>query len=114
MFIDGRAGRHFFSPGAGPGFAKRLADRPGISGLGPAIGKIAGFAFYILVYRDGFDRQPRQNKNNGIAVLSAVVCLQVYTYGLSFLGGTAAEELKLIFLLMFVWLLLESAKKKPL
>ena len=47
----------------------------------------------------------------GMVVMSAVVLLQIYTYGLSYLGGTAPEELKLILLLMFVWLLLESMKK---
>lgn len=47
----------------------------------------------------------------GFIVMSAVVFLQVYTYGPYYLSGTAAEELKLIFLLMFAWLLLESAKK---
>jgi len=47
----------------------------------------------------------------GSIIMSAVVCLQIYTYSLLYLGGTPTEELKLIFLLMFVWLLLESAKK---
>jgi hypothetical protein len=44
----------------------------------------------------------------GFAVMSAVVCLEVYKYVLSFQGGTPAEDLKMIFLLLFVWLLLES------
>jgi hypothetical protein len=50
----------------------------------------------------------------GIVVLSAFLAAQIYSYTLSFLGGMPAEELKLIFLLVFVWLLLESAKRVPI
>jgi hypothetical protein len=47
----------------------------------------------------------------GFIVLSGIVCVEIYKYVLSFAGGAPAEELKLLFLLLFVWLLLESAKK---
>ena len=48
----------------------------------------------------------------GLLVMSAVVCQQVYFYSQALFGGTPMEELKLVLLLMFVWLLFESAKKK--
>jgi hypothetical protein len=50
----------------------------------------------------------------GIVVMSIVVILEIYTYSISFLGGTAAESLKLVYLLAFVWLLFESGKKNSL
>ncbi|HEV7642375.1 MAG TPA: hypothetical protein VGO50_00410 [Pyrinomonadaceae bacterium] len=47
----------------------------------------------------------------GLFVMSAVACYQVYFYGLTYFGAAPMEELKLVLLLMFVWLLFESAKK---
>jgi hypothetical protein len=48
----------------------------------------------------------------GFVVLSLVVIMEVYRYSLGFLGGNAAESLKLFYLLAIVWLLFES-KKAP-
>ncbi len=50
----------------------------------------------------------------GLLVMSSVVCQQVYFYSQALFGGTPMEELKLVLLFMFVWLLFESAKKKIL
>lgn len=47
----------------------------------------------------------------GFVAVSAVVCSEVYKYSLSYLGDAPAESLKLLVLLLFVWLLLESKKK---
>jgi hypothetical protein len=47
----------------------------------------------------------------GLFVMSAVVCYQLYFYGQAYLGAAPMEELKLVLLLMFIWLLFESAKK---
>ena len=57
-----------------------------------------------------FDSQGK-TKIFGIVVLSIVVILEVYTYSLSLLGGTAAGSLKLVYFLAFVWFLFESKKK---
>lgn len=51
----------------------------------------------------------------GIVAIIAVVGLEVYRYSLAYLGtapNTQPQALRLIYLLLFVWLLLES--KKPL
>jgi hypothetical protein len=50
----------------------------------------------------------------GLIALVSVVGLEVYSYSLSYAGGsinTAAPALKLVYLLPFVWLLFESHKK---
>jgi hypothetical protein len=47
----------------------------------------------------------------GFVVISIIVCFEIYRYGLSYLGDTPAEGLKLLLLLPFVWFLFESKKK---
>src|SRR5215211_7882110 len=50
----------------------------------------------------------------GIVALSIAVCLEVYSHTLRFLGSSPTEILRLLMLLLFVWLLLESTKKPQL
>jgi hypothetical protein len=47
----------------------------------------------------------------GVVAVSLAVCFEVYKYSLAYLGAAPAEGLKLLFLGLFVWLLLESTKK---
>jgi hypothetical protein len=47
----------------------------------------------------------------GFVAVSIVVCFEVYKYSLFYLGDAPAESLKVLFLLLFVWLLFESGKK---
>jgi hypothetical protein len=47
----------------------------------------------------------------GCVAVSIVVCFELYRYDLAYLGAEPAGILKLILLLPFVWLLLESKKK---
>jgi hypothetical protein len=47
----------------------------------------------------------------GIVVMAVVVCVEVYNYVLLFLGE--AHALTALYLLPFVWLLLESRKSQP-
>lgn len=51
-----------------------------------------------------------KTRSFGFVVMSIVVCLEVYTYGLSYLGRAPAQILKLPYLLMFVWFLFESRR----
>jgi hypothetical protein len=49
----------------------------------------------------------------GFVAMSIVVCLEVYSYSLSYLGASlnaAAPSLKVLYLLPFVWFLFESKK----
>ena len=48
----------------------------------------------------------------GIAAMSIFVCSELYRNALMYLGGEPADFLKLSLLLPFLWLLVESAKKR--
>src|SRR5215211_4337774 len=50
----------------------------------------------------------------GIVALSIAVCSELYSHTLRFLGTSPSATLKLLLLLLFVWLLLESTKKPQL
>ena len=53
----------------------------------------------------------------GLVAMSIVVCLEAYSFSLSYLGASldaAAPSLKVLYLLPFVWLLFESKKKSSL
>ena len=79
--------------------------------LGQQLEKLLGLVFILWCIAMLFSDSRGKTKIFGAIVLSAVVCAEAYTYGISILGGTAPEELKLLLLLMFVWLMLESGKK---
>ena len=51
----------------------------------------------------------------GISVMAVAVSAEIYSYGVRYFGsGAVSPLLKLVLLLPFVWLLLESSKKIPL
>ena len=50
----------------------------------------------------------------GIVAVSIAVCFELYSHTLRFLGTSPTEILRLLMLLLFVWLLLESTKKPQL
>jgi hypothetical protein len=51
----------------------------------------------------------------GIGVMALAVTAEIYSYGVRYFGsGGVSPLLKLVLLLPFVWLLLESSKKIPL
>jgi hypothetical protein len=50
----------------------------------------------------------------GIVAVSIAVCFELYSHILRFGGTSPTEILRLLMLLLFVWLLLESAKKPQL
>jgi hypothetical protein len=47
----------------------------------------------------------------GIVAVSIAVCSEIYSHILRFGGTSPTEILRLLMLLLFVWLLLESTKK---
>src|SRR5215204_1839129 len=47
----------------------------------------------------------------GIIALSIALCSELYSHTVRFLGSSPTEILRLLMLLLFVWLLLESTKK---
>src|SRR5215207_7969479 len=60
-----------------------------------------------------FDSQGK-SRILGIVAVSIAVCLEVYSHTLRYLGTSPSATLKLLLLLLFVWLLLESTKKPQL
>ncbi len=50
----------------------------------------------------------------GIVALSIAVCFELYSHILRFGGTSDTGSLKLLMLMLFVWLLLESTKKPQL
>jgi len=50
----------------------------------------------------------------GIVAVSIAVCSELYSHTLRFLGTSPTATLKLLLLLPFVWLLIESTKKPQL
>jgi hypothetical protein len=47
----------------------------------------------------------------GIVAVSIALCIELYSHILRFLGTSPTEILRLLMLLLFVWLLIESTKK---
>src|SRR5829696_4265458 len=50
----------------------------------------------------------------GIVAVSIALCSEIYSHTLRFLGTSPSATLKLLLLLLFVWLLIESTKKPQL
>src|SRR5215216_2271120 len=50
----------------------------------------------------------------GIVAVSLAVCSEIYSHTLRYLGTSPTATLKLLLLLLFVWLLIESTKKPQL
>jgi hypothetical protein len=74
------------------------------------------FMDFVIVWLIALWLTDSQGKTRliGLFALVSVVGLEVYSYYLSYLGSsitTQAPGLKLLYLLPFVWLLLESSKK---
>jgi hypothetical protein len=60
-----------------------------------------------------FDSQGK-SRILGIVAVSIAVCSELYSHTLRFLGTSPTATLKLLLLLLFVWLLIESMKKPQL
>jgi hypothetical protein len=74
--------------------------------LGQRLEKILGYAFLAWCFALIVADSKGGTRAFGAAALLAVFCAELYPY----LGGTAPELLKLLYLPLFFWLLLESRK----
>jgi hypothetical protein len=73
--------------------------------------------FLGVVQRYGAVDEPWQGEVVGIGVMALAVGAEIYSNVVRYLGsgaGGVSPLLKLVLLLPFVWLLLESSKKIPL
>lgn len=82
--------------------------------LGQRLEKILGYVFlawcFALIAADSRGR----TRTFGAVALLAVLCGEVYTYAITYLGGKAPDLLKLLYLPIFLWLLLVSGKPRHL
>src|SRR5215204_661686 len=60
-----------------------------------------------------FDSQGK-SRILGIVAVSIALCSEIYSHTLRYLGTSPSATLKLLLLLLFVWLLIESTKKPQL
>ncbi len=80
--------------------------------LGQRLERILGYIFllwcFVLLLLDSHGR----TKLLGAVIIAAILCLEVYSIGMAYFGGSAAGILKLLYVPLFVWLLLESCKPR--
>ncbi len=79
--------------------------------LGQRLEKVLGYVFLLwcvgLVFMDSVGK----TKILGAAVLATILCVEIYGVGVHYAGGEAPGFLKLLYLPLFVWLLLESGRR---
>lgn len=82
--------------------------------LGQRLEKLLGdvliFWFVAMLLIDSRDK----TRVLGFVAMSIVVCMEVYSHGISYFGdamNAEAPSLKILYLLPFVWFLFESKKK---
>jgi hypothetical protein len=80
--------------------------------LGQRVEKMLGYAFLLwcvaMLFRDSVGR----TKVLGVVVLAAILCMEIYSIVTAYRGGETPGVLKLFYLPLFVWLLLEGMKRR--
>lgn len=80
--------------------------------LGQRVEKMLGYAFLLwcvaMLFRDSTGR----TKALGVVVLVTIFSLEIYSIGMAYVGGEAPGVLKLFYLPLFVWLLLEGVESR--
>jgi hypothetical protein len=71
-----------------------------------------GYAFLLwcvaMLFRDSTGR----TKALGVVVLVTILSIEIYSIGMAYVGGEAPGVLKLFYLPLFVWLLLEGMESR--
>ena len=78
--------------------------------LGQRLEKILGYAFLLWCLAMLLLDSAGKTKILGAAVLVTVLGVEIYGFGMSYVGGETPGVMKLLYLALFVWLLLESVK----
>ena len=80
--------------------------------LGQRIEKMLGYAFLLwcvaVLFRDSAGR----TRTLGVVVLVTILCVEIYGIRMAYVGGETPGVLKLLYLPLFVWLLLEGVKPR--
>jgi hypothetical protein len=78
--------------------------------LGQRFEKILGFAFIAWCLAIALLTSRGATKVIGLIVIAAILAVEAYSFATAQSGAPASEAWKLIYLLLFVWLLLEARK----
>jgi hypothetical protein len=78
--------------------------------LGQRLEKMLGYVFLLWCLVLFLMDSEGKTKILGAVVIVAVFSLELYSYGMTYLGSTAPAALKLLYIMLFIWLLLESRK----
>jgi hypothetical protein len=81
--------------------------------LGQRLEKILGYAFVLWCLALVVGRSRRKTRALGAVVLAVIMAAELYGFAVTYGGGRAPEVLKLLYLPLFVWLLLEGVKPQP-
>ena len=80
--------------------------------LGQRLEKLLGFGFLAWCLALLLIQSRGKTKLLGIITLAAVLSVEAYGYGVAYLGGVAPGVLKVFYVPLFVWLMLESSKPR--
>jgi hypothetical protein len=80
--------------------------------LGQRVEKVLGYAFLCWCGAMLFTDSTGKIKAFGIVVLVAIFFMEIYTIVTRYGGGEAPEVLKLLYLPLFIWLLLEGKQRR--
>lgn len=82
--------------------------------LGQRLEKLLGYAFLLWCAGLLLRESTGGTRILGAVVLVAILAVEIYSFAIAYLGGTASDALKLLYLPLFVWLMLESMKPRPI
>lgn len=85
-------------------------DRMVFTVLGQGVEKLLGDLYFVWCIGMLFTDSEGKTRIFGFVVLSFVVGLELYLYTVTMRGGIPEESLKLLYFLLFIWLLFESKK----
>lgn len=76
--------------------------------LGQRLEKVLGYAFLLWCVAMLFTDSTGRTKILGVVVLVTIFCIEMYSMVIAYVGGEAPGVLKLFYLPLFIWLLLEG------
>jgi hypothetical protein len=80
--------------------------------LGQRVEKVLGYAFLCWCVAMLFRDSTGKRQALGVVVLVAIFFMEIYTIVTRYGGGEAPEVLKLLYLPLFIWLLLEGKQRR--
>jgi hypothetical protein len=78
--------------------------------LGQRLEKLLGYAFLLWCAAMLLVDSEGKTKNLGAVALVAIIGVEIYSFAVAYGGGQPPDALKLLYLPLFLWLLLEGMK----